>query len=96
MIFIRNYQMKVIIDTHIFLWFINGDKKLKNSYKAIIEDYSNQIFLSVASIWECVIKHQIGKLEFPLKPALYLSEKRLLHQIESLEITESNNKEMRF
>ena len=54
--------MEVIIDTHIFLWFINGDKKLKKTHKEIIELKDNTIYLSVASIWECVIKEQIGKI----------------------------------
>jgi len=81
--------MYILIDTHIFLWFINGDKKLKKSHKEIIESPSNSVFLSTASIWECVIKAQIGKLEFPEKPSVFLSEKRALHQIESLPITEN-------
>jgi|SRR3972149_4651817 len=80
--------MEVIIDTHIFLWFINGDKKLKKTHKEIIELKDNTIYLSVASIWECVIKEQIGKIKFPEKPSKYLSQKRMLHQIESLDISE--------
>lgn len=80
--------MDILIDTHIFLWYINGDRKLKKSYKEIIESVSNNIYLSVASVWECVIKSQIGKLDLPEKPSSYLSQKRVLHQIKSLTITE--------
>ncbi|MFW5761996.1 MAG: type II toxin-antitoxin system VapC family toxin, partial [Cyclobacteriaceae bacterium] len=46
--------MNVLIDTHIFLWYILADERLKDSKKKIIEDNTNSIYLSVASIWECV------------------------------------------
>ena len=81
--------MDILLDTHIFLWYINGDKKLKHHYKALIEDASNAVHLSVASIWECVTKFQIGKLQFPQNPSIYLPEQREKHLIATLSITES-------
>ena len=50
--------MKLILDTHIFLWFISEDNRLSEDKIQTIIDPNNQIFLSVASIWECVIKDQ--------------------------------------
>ena len=81
--------MDILLDAHIFLWYANGDKKLKQNYKKLIEDQSNKVYLSVASIWECVIKFQIGKLQFPKDPSEYIPEQRKKHQIDSLNITES-------
>lgn len=60
--------MKYLIDTNIFLWSLNGDKKLKGEIKEIIENSKNQIFVSIASAWEISIKNRAGKL--PLKITL--------------------------
>ena len=43
--------MKVLLDTHIFLWFVSDNPKLSNSLKEIIEDGQNTIYLSIASLW---------------------------------------------
>jgi PIN domain nuclease of toxin-antitoxin system len=60
--------MRYLIDTQIFLWWLNGDKKLKEPTQHIIENPKNQIYVSVASLWEISIKHKLGKL--PLKTTL--------------------------
>ena len=54
--------MVYLLDTHTFLWFVAGDKKLPSSVKAIIKDITQPCFISVASFWEIAIKTQIGKL----------------------------------
>lgn len=56
--------MKVLLDTHAFLWFIMGSSNLSLGARALIEDEANEKFLSVASLWEMVIKMSIGKLTF--------------------------------
>ena len=57
--------MKVIIDTHTFLWFIEGDSRLSATAKQIITEEENTVFLSIASIWEIAIKVSLGKLTTP-------------------------------
>jgi len=42
--------MKLLLDTHAFLWFIGGDKRLSPSARVLIEDVSNDAYLSVASL----------------------------------------------
>ena len=54
--------MKLLLDTHTFLWFIVGSSSLSANARALIEDQANQKFLSVASLWEIAIKVSIGKL----------------------------------
>ena len=54
--------MRLLLDTHSFLWFINGSPQISTSARTLIEDASNQPFLSVASLWEMAIKVSIGKL----------------------------------
>jgi PIN domain nuclease of toxin-antitoxin system len=53
----------VLLDTHAFLWFIFDDPRLSNAAVNVIEDRSVSKLLSVMSLWEITIKHQIGKLK---------------------------------
>ena len=62
--------MKLLLDTHIFLWFISGDARLSVSLKQVIRDSENDIYLSVVSIWEVIIKHGLGKLPLLISQAL--------------------------
>lgn len=54
--------MKLLLDTHTFLWFIMGDPNLSDTARALIEDQLNEKFVSVATLWELAIKVSIGKL----------------------------------
>ena len=54
--------MKLLLDTHSFLWFISGHAKLSVVARELIEDAENQPLLSTASLWEMAIKLSIGKL----------------------------------
>jgi len=54
--------MRLLLDTHAFLWFIEGDLNLSSTARSLIEDEENQRFLSTASLWEMSIKVSIGKL----------------------------------
>ncbi len=54
--------MRLLLDTHIFISLINEDNGLNQSIINGIEDSKNDKFISIASIWEIVIKLNIGKL----------------------------------
>ena len=56
--------MRVLIDTHVFLWWDQQLRSLSRSLRAAIEDGANDIFVSAASIWEIAIKRESGKLRF--------------------------------
>lgn len=56
--------MTFLLDTHIFLWFVNDDPRLSNALKDLIEDENNFSYLSIASLWEMSIKYNLGKLKF--------------------------------
>ena len=56
--------MKFLIDTNIFLFAIEDSKRLSKKAILLLEDESNELFLSQASLWEITIKHSIGKLQF--------------------------------
>jgi len=47
--------MKLLLDTHIFLWYISGDYRLPKSLKDIIQDSANEVYISVVSLWEAIV-----------------------------------------
>ena len=57
--------MRVLLDTHAFLWWNAGDDRLSRVASEVIRDGRNQILISVASIWEVAIKVAKGQLELP-------------------------------
>lgn len=60
--------MKVLIDTHVFIWWTSDSQKLSLLVYNLLGDSNTQVFLSVVSIWEMQIKLSLGKLQ--LKTAL--------------------------
>lgn len=86
--------MKLLLDTHVFLWYITADPRLSIACRAAIQDPANEVFLSVVSIWECVIKFGLGKLPLPGPPEDYLPMQRELHRISSLPIQEDAMKHL--
>jgi PIN domain nuclease of toxin-antitoxin system len=60
------------MDTHTFLWWNDNDPQLSTDARHFIQDPANQIYLSVASVWEIVIKVQIGKLVANPSPEAYV------------------------
>ena len=54
--------MKLLLDTHTFLWFIMGNPDLSVNARVLMENQTNEKYLSVASLWEIAIKVGIGKL----------------------------------
>jgi PIN domain nuclease of toxin-antitoxin system len=54
--------MKVLLDTHTFLWYVEKNKSLSKKALEIITDSQENVCLSIISIWEIAIKHSIGKL----------------------------------
>lgn len=82
--------MRILLDTHIFLWFISGDARLLKDVRDAIRDPDNEVYLSAISVWEAIVKYQLGKLPLPEHPETYLPKQRDLHQITSLDLNESS------
>lgn len=54
--------MKILADTHAFLWFITDAPQLSKKAKTLLEAQDTERLLSVASVWEMAIKSRLGKL----------------------------------
>src|SRR5256714_2622977 len=78
--------MKLLLDTHTFIWFIMGIPQLSANARALIEDVANEKFLSVASLWEMAIKLSIGKLTLTAPFDVFIPQQLSLNGFESLNI----------
>ena len=54
--------MRLLLDTHAFLWWLAGNMRLSMSARRAVEDPDNDVIVSAASAWEIATKHRIGKL----------------------------------
>src|ERR1700676_4488819 len=81
--------MRLLLDTHVFLWYISADPQLPVAFRDAICDPANEVYLSVASVWEAVIKYALGKLALPEAPAEYLPRQREAHRIATLPVEEA-------
>jgi len=70
--------MKYLINTHILIWWAENNKKLKKQYKKIIANGDNIIFVSVASVWEIIIKTKLKKIKLNV-PVNKIIEKYNFH-----------------
>jgi PIN domain nuclease of toxin-antitoxin system len=68
--------MKLLVDTHIFIWIFIEPQRFTGSAREFLEDVrSNQFFLSHASAWEASIKHGTKKLKLPVDPELFFPDR---------------------
>lgn len=54
--------MRILLDTHILIWQIEGDTQLSPDYRSLITDPENSVYVSIVSFWEIAIKLSRGKL----------------------------------
>ncbi len=78
--------MRLLFDTHAFLWWAEEPAKLSPPVFAACKDRSNQLLLSIASIWEIQLKVQLGKLRLQLPLANLVQDQRERNQIGILPI----------
>ena len=62
--------MRLLLDTHLLVWAMGEPERLHAGCVAMLEDPSNSLVFSVASLWELVIKQAPGRPDFNLEPSL--------------------------
>lgn len=82
--------MKVLLDTHVFLWWITDDPQLPSHIRELIAKGGNELFFSAASCWEIAIKAQLGKISIPAKADSYISEQMAANSVQSLPVEASH------
>ncbi len=78
--------MRVWIDTHIFIWYLQNSEKLPSSIAILINDSRNNVLLSIASVWEMAVKQSTGKLNIGVPYANFIEEQMRINNIELLPI----------
>lgn len=86
--------MRALIDTSSLIWFIAGNDKLSKTARDFIENFDNELILSVASLWEIAIKVSIGKLELLGQFDRFIPEKLEENEIGILHVDMAHFSEM--
>ncbi len=79
--------MKYLLDTHSSIWFITGDARLSAQARRLIDDEGNELWISVASLWEMAIKYSIGKLDLGRPFEALFPHQLKINSIEILGVT---------
>jgi len=78
--------MKLLLDTHAFIWWDSEPARLSSRALSFCQDPGNTLLLSVASTWEMQIKIQIGKLRLGLPLAELIENQQRINSLEMLNI----------
>jgi PIN domain nuclease of toxin-antitoxin system len=81
--------MNILLDTCSFLWLVSDSPELSFNARRLFEDPANDVYLSVASAWEIIVKHNLGKLPLPEPPHDFIKNNRIRHRIETLPLDEA-------
>lgn len=82
--------MKLLLDTHTFIWWDSDPNRLSRQALALLEDQKSILLLSVTSIWEMQIKSQLGKLKLNLPLAEIVESQQRTNKIEILPINQAH------
>jgi PIN domain nuclease of toxin-antitoxin system len=80
--------MNILLDTCAFLWLTTDAPELSTKAKAVFQDTRNAVYLSSVSVWEIIVKHQLGKLPLPDDAEDFIKQQCEKHYIEYLPLTE--------
>jgi PIN domain nuclease of toxin-antitoxin system len=76
--------VKLLLDTHAFLWWNEANQRLSRKAFGLISDPANDLYLSVVSAWEIILKAGAGKLKLPSAGAVYVPSRLAHYGIEAL------------
>jgi PIN domain nuclease of toxin-antitoxin system len=79
--------MKLLLDTHTFLWWDSEPSRLSSKALALCQDRANTVLLSVVSVWEMQIKSQLGKLKLSVPLAEVVETQRQTNNVEVMSVT---------
>lgn len=81
--------MRILLDTCTFIWLASDPGQLGPAAKAALEDPHKERFLSLATVWEIVLKHNTGKLPLPRLPEEWIEEQARIQDITILNLERS-------
>ncbi len=81
--------MKLLLDTHVFLWLQSSPERL-GEHVDLVADGGNELAVSAASSWEIAIKHEIGRLRLPEAPDRYVPSRIRMIGAQALPVEHSH------
>ena len=85
--------MNLLMDTHVFLWWIADARKLSKPARECIADGQNTLYWSAASSWEVAIKYALGRLKLSKPPDRFIPTELVKNRVESLPIVDAHGLE---
>jgi len=82
--------LRILLDTHLLLWWLDGNPLLSAEARKMIRDPENTVFVSAVSLWEIWLKQSLGKLRLPAD----FTERLAAESFESLPLTVSQTKQV--
>lgn len=82
--------MNILLDTCAFLWIISDSPELSDNARKLFSDPDNEVYLSVISGWEIIVKNRLGKLPLPEPSDRFIYKWRTRHGISSLPLDEAS------
>jgi PIN domain nuclease of toxin-antitoxin system len=79
--------MRVLLDTHVWLWMWGEPERLRNEARTVVEDPANELNVSAVSAWEIATKHAAGRLRLPSSAEAWLTDPRHRRDVTELPIT---------
>lgn len=79
--------MRVLLDTHVWLWMVAAPERLPRPMAEVIAQRSTELYFSAASGWEIAIKHHLGKLTLPEHPRAFIQPRLLRDAVRELPVT---------
>lgn len=71
--------MRVLLDTHIFLWVVSGSRELGRKTRRLLEKRDTDLWLSPISIWECLVLEHDGRIQLEPNPLRWVRDVLALH-----------------
>lgn len=80
--------MKILLDTCAFLWLTTDAPELSEKAKTLFRNTENTVYLSSVSVWEIIVKHELGKLPLPETAENFIKQQCEKHYIDYLSLDE--------
>ncbi len=82
--------MRLLLDTHTFLWLADGSPRLSATATGLLTDPANELLLSTVSVWEIAIKVNIGKLTLARPYPAYIADAVTGYRLTTLQLTQND------
>jgi PIN domain nuclease of toxin-antitoxin system len=82
--------VRIILDTHAFIWWITDSARLSSRAREVVADPRNALVWSAASSWEIAIKSSLGRIDMPEPIGAFLAEQLRLQRVDPLPVEHSH------